>query len=168
MEELLGFGDGHVVVIFAVDQHRGRVSRRDVLERGAFPGDIHQIPLVQELAEFHFFVLRWSWHLWAAKPPPPEGTSIKGCDGVRGFVLRHCRGPVSRPRVDTLHRGRLFLGERLGDGFFCERLHNGESGLVRMDSIAAQSELQAFPLVCHGGKIIEIDAPLLRAVMLHP
>ena len=56
-EELLGLGDRHVVIVFAVNDKRRRMGCRHIFEGRAPPGFIHQRALMQELAEFHFFIL---------------------------------------------------------------------------------------------------------------
>ena len=40
-EKLLSFRNGHIIVVFAVQEHRGRVGGGNVLESGAFPRHVH-------------------------------------------------------------------------------------------------------------------------------
>ena len=54
---LLRLGNRHVVVVFAVDHHRGRAHVRHVLQRGVFPQNVHQISLMRKRAPLHLLVL---------------------------------------------------------------------------------------------------------------
>ena len=84
-EELLRFGDGHIVVIFAVENQRGRVDGGHILQRGALPCDVHKSPLVQELTKFHLFVLVVIGHVVVAD----EIIDARG--RYRGFELIRLR-----------------------------------------------------------------------------
>src|SRR5208282_791214 len=81
-KKLFGFGDGHVVIVFAVQEHRGGVDGGDVFEGGALPGHVHEVALVEELAELHFLVLVVVGHVVVADEVRDSG----GGDGGLEFV----------------------------------------------------------------------------------
>src|SRR6266478_6367761 len=82
-EELLRFGDGHIVVIFAVENQRRRVSGVHILKRRALPREVHKSYLVQELAECHLFKLVVVGHVVVADQIDDARGRYRGFELIR-------------------------------------------------------------------------------------
>ena len=81
-EKLLGFGDGDVVVVFAVQNQSRGVRGGHMLQGGALPGDVHQVALMEELAEFHFLILVVVGHVVVADEIDDAGGGNGGFEFV--------------------------------------------------------------------------------------
>ena len=56
-EKLLRFRYGNIVIVLAVDDEGRRMRSSDMLQCRAFPCQVHQVSLVQELSKLHLLVL---------------------------------------------------------------------------------------------------------------
>ncbi len=86
------------------------------------------------------------------------------------FTLTYASVTVKLCNVTVCHANAYSFAriQACSDGFFSEWSHDGVTGLIWVQSVLAEFFLQKAVVVYHCGKKIEIDAVVLRRVILDP